>query len=730
MFSFSRFEHTNYTKSPFTYTEPLSCDYKVTVNGTQIPVYTCRISQNPINSHYPGYQRPINQTELVSFVNLVSDEALDFQVEVLKAFDKAEVRPYSKGILCKQNANKVSFTIDSTGQFVLTTGDFHGCLYIFNSAPIPCDNPAQVTHYFGPGIHMPGKITLHDNESVYVHRDALVFGCIYAENAKNIRVFGNGLFDDSGEERFSRRCYEAFTNGNLRLYDCSNARIEGVLFRNSAIWCVSVFHCDDVVFDNIKVFGQWRYNTDGIDIVNSKNVTVKNAFVHSFDDTICIKGIDRYIGTDCANILVDNCVLWCDWGRCCEFGFETACRECKQITFQNCDILRAANVALDIQNGDCAEIHHVLFDNIRVEYNACDYAPQISADPYYRYDREGNIHVPILINIVNTRFREVYHYTEMAYVDLTGVQVATVHDVEYRNIRVYYDEKIPKLSGKFNVPIEISSCLESVKHYNIRVSGITVNGVAINEENSVLNIRNVENFTLESDDFTQTKKNTVDPQKQLNARKRVRMINPAGKGIRVMFVGNSITYHGVKEDIGWYGNYGMAASCAGCDYVHILIQRIQEVAPDAVFCIAQVADWETNYKNPGSLYGCYSEARDFGADVMVARFIENCPYQDFDEEVFSKEYESFLDYLGAKEVIYTTGFWKHPGDHAICRIAEKHGTKAIVLGDLGELDEMKAAGLFEHPGVCQHPGDKGMRTIADRVWQALLNSIQRTHRSL
>lgn len=725
MLSFSKFEHTNYTKSPFTYTEPLSCDCKVTVNGTQIPVYTCRISQNPINSYYPGYQRPINQTELVSFVNLVSDEVLEFEVEILKNFSKAELHPYSKGITCKKSANKVSFTIKSHGQFVLTTGDFHGCLYIFNSAPVICEDSGQVTHYFGPGIHMPGKITLHDNESIYVHRDALVFGCIYAENAKNIKVFGNGLFDDSGEERFSRRCYENFTNGNLRLYDCADVQVNGVLFRNSAIWCVSLFHCDGVVLDNIKVFGQWRYNTDGIDIVNSQNITVKNTFVHSFDDTICIKGIDRYIHADCENILVENCVLWCDWGRCCEFGFETACRECKNVTFRYCDILRAANVALDIQNGDCAEIHHVLFDNIRVEYNACDYAPEISADPCYRYGGEGSLYVPILINIVNTRFRDVYHFTERAYIDLTGVQVATVHDVEYRNIQVYYDERIPKLSGKYNVPIEISSCLEGVTHYNIRVSGISVNNVALCEENAVLNIRNVENFTLQAGDFSQMKKNTVDPQNQLYTRNRVNILNPAGKGIRVLFAGNSITRHGPKEEIGWYGNHGMAASCAARDYVHILMERIQQAAPDAVFCVAQVADWEFNYKNPGSLYDCYAPAKDFGADVLVARFVENCPYNEFDEEIFSQEYERFLDYLGAKAVIYTTGFWNHPGDHAICRIAEKHGAKAIVLGDLGELDEMKAPGLFEHPGVCHHPGDLGMRAIADRIWPYLLDSLHR-----
>ena len=64
-----------------------------------------------------------------------------------------------------------------------------------------------------------------------------------------------------------------------------------------------------------KVFGQWRYNNDGVNIVNSKNITVKNSFVHSFDDSITIKGIDRYAETDNENILSENCVLWCDWGK-------------------------------------------------------------------------------------------------------------------------------------------------------------------------------------------------------------------------------------------------------------------------------------------------------------------------------------------------------------------------------------------------------------------------------
>ena len=43
---------------------------------------------------------------------------------------------------------------------------------------------------------------------------------------------------------------------------------------------------------------------------------------------------------------------------------------------------------------------------------------------------------------------------------------------------------------------------------------------------------------------------------------------------RYLFLGNSITLHGPAENIGWKGNWGMAASSADKDYVHLLLARI------------------------------------------------------------------------------------------------------------------------------------------------------------
>jgi len=198
VFSASEFVH-RYTESVFHYKEPLSGDYTVYVNGRDIPVYTCRISAHPFNRVWPGFQRSIDQTELASFVNIVSDEELHIEVVVNRPFENILLKPYSKGIVPHVEGSKVCFTLQQHGQFVLEADNYHHCLYIFNTKPIVCRDPVSVTHYFGPGVHMPGKIELHDDDSVYVDKDALVFGWISAQNARNLHIYGNGILDDSGE---------------------------------------------------------------------------------------------------------------------------------------------------------------------------------------------------------------------------------------------------------------------------------------------------------------------------------------------------------------------------------------------------------------------------------------------------------------------------------------------------------------------------------------------------
>ena len=83
-------------------------------------------------------------------------------------------------------------------------------------------------------------------------------------------------------------------------------------------------------------------------------------------------------------------------------------------------------------------------------------------------------------------------------------------------------------------------------------------------------------MTFDRSKSTADKANTVDAKNQLDVSDYISFINKDGCGIRIMFAGNSITRHGVKEDIGWLNDFGMAASSIDNDYVHILAKRVQE----------------------------------------------------------------------------------------------------------------------------------------------------------
>lgn len=224
----------------------------------------------------------------------------------------------------------------------------------------------------------------------------------------------------------------------------------------------------------------------------------------------------------------------------------------------------------------------------------------------------------------------------------------------------------------------------------------------------------------------QIEKNTVKADHQLKECDYLSFLNPDGKGKRILVAGNSICLHGRLDEIGWFGNWGMAASCPEKDFVHLLHKAVYEVSPDAVLCIVHVSSWESHYHSGETYLEKIKAVQAFEPDVLIMRAVENCPGENLDRELFYKQYARLVEFLDpenrAKRII-TTSFWHHLLDPQIRAYAEEKGYPLVELGDLGEEDEMKAIGLFEHSGVANHPGDRGMELIAKRVFDAVKQSL-------
>ncbi len=222
--------------------------------------------------------------------------------------------------------------------------------------------------------------------------------------------------------------------------------------------------------------------------------------------------------------------------------------------------------------------------------------------------------------------------------------------------------------------------------------------------------------------MAQIDKNTVKAENQLKRSQSVRFYGEDCEGLRVLILGNSITRHGPNADIGWAHDWGMAASAEEKDYVHLLMVKILAEQPKATFCVGQISGWERGFKEGSKQLPNYESARAFDADVVIVRCVENCSSKEFDPALFQAEYEMMVDYFtngGKAKVLLTSSFWEHIADPLIRAIGAKLGAPVVELSDLGEQDEMKAIGLFEHSGVANHPGDAGMAAIAERIFTTL-----------
>lgn len=196
-----------------------------------------------------------------------------------------------------------------------------------------------------------------------------------------------------------------------------------------------------------------------------------------------------------------------------------------------------------------------------------------------------------------------------------------------------------------------------------------------------------------------------------------------GSGIRVLYVGNSVTKHAPKPEIGWTNDCGMAASCTDKDYVHLIQAKVKEIHPDAAFSILQIGNYEREfyYRKPEDYY---QKAQDFNADLIIMFFGANVrkdyAITDDPPKTFKKAYEDLRNFLvnGRKPfVLHSQGYYVRPKvDKEKQEVSNKYNDTFVWLEDIRELPETL--------GKFNHPGDFGMQVIADKFWVEIKDFVE------
>ena len=192
--------------------------------------------------------------------------------------------------------------------------------------------------------------------------------------------------------------------------------------------------------------------------------------------------------------------------------------------------------------------------------------------------------------------------------------------------------------------------------------------------------------------------------------------------MKLLILGNSITHHSPAPQIGWHGDWGMAASCAENDYVHRLCAQLTENGTEVTLRERNVAAWERG--QAGNLDEYLAEDFAFSPDVVVLRICENTPAERLSD--FAAEYASVIAHFRQNPdcSVYAVGpFWKNDtAESLLMAAAEENGAVYISLSSLHGQQQYMAHGQFEHAGVAAHPSDAGMQAIADIVFAAMKNA--------
>lgn len=362
--------------------EELSKDFTLKVEDREVPVYVAKVAPSDPARRWKAMDDKANSAdyfELASFASFDMEGTVRVSVTCPDAIRSVKVLPSSLRIVPTIEGRSLSFTLAHPKPVTLeVNGNWVGALHLFAN-PLESNLPRRGDPnvlYFGPGIHEITHLVVSNNQTVYVAAGAVVRGVIGTNEpfrisgysglrtysptlvlkGTNITLRGRGIIDGGRCTTHAR---------NLLSVQGRDITIEGVILRDSSTWTIPIRQSDRVTVQNAKLLG-YRANSDGIDICNSRDVTVEGCFIRTLDDLIVVK-TDSGQG-EARRIVARDCVLWNEVAHALSIGAELR-QNVEDVLFTDCDVIhdKGREWTLRVYHCDSARIRNVRFENLRIE---------------------------------------------------------------------------------------------------------------------------------------------------------------------------------------------------------------------------------------------------------------------------------------------------------------------------------------------------------------------------
>lgn len=329
-------------------------NYTVIRKKERLPIHTAAV-----------YPSPYHKKSSMEYVQFVLKEPVLLRIRSQIRVESVLIRPLSLGLVPVMDNGDILLYLDHPVKLSLEiNGGAQDNLLVLAEeeryAELRTQDPR--VKYFPAGVHKTDILTIdQDHTVVYLEEGACVHGKLVLSRCSHVTVCGYGVICMEQYPYESRplfaRCVDAI--------ECQDVTIRDITIMDSNDWSLRICGCQDVVVDNVKIFG-CRGNSDGIDICGSKRVLVQNAFTRVWDDSLVVKALDT---GDVEDVTFRNCILWNDFARPMEVGVELRADRVCRVTFENIDVLHSPTgyPLMGIHHGDRAAVSDIVFKNIRIE---------------------------------------------------------------------------------------------------------------------------------------------------------------------------------------------------------------------------------------------------------------------------------------------------------------------------------------------------------------------------
>lgn len=191
--------------------------------------------------------------------------------------------------------------------------------------------------------------------------------------------------------------------------------------------------------------------------------------------------------------------------------------------------------------------------------------------------------------------------------------------------------------------------------------------------------------------------------------------------LKILILGNSIT--GAPSQItNWQDCWGVAASAPEKDFVHLLKGNFVDALKYEPRLVAyNLSGFERNF--PTFDLNSLDSLKKYNADLIILRFGDNVLKDMAIKGHFWEKFEELANFINQNEnqvIFCTSSYYPNRNVDAIMKaVCEKKEISFIDITSIyyDKSNRASSERNIENSGIGSHPGDKGMRMIADILWE-------------